>query len=620
MQLKTYMLAGCCILLLGYECIHYLHLPQTTAKKDLQAHVTFLCSDALEGRLTGTRGEKLATQYVAHLFHQLELEPAGDNGTFFQAFDFTAGVSLGKSNSLSLTHKDKSTKHLIVDQEWRPLSFSDNHSFATTELVFAGYGMTVPAMGNLPPYDSYHGLDVKNKYVVVFRYMPEMISNERHRQLNQYSSLRYKAFTAKEHGAKGIIFVSGPNSNVQHELIPLSFDSSLSGSGIVAISVKDSVMDDLLKQGNGTSLKKLQDKLDQGRLDVTAELTGIKLAGHIDVQQIKQRGRNVLARLRVGNATAKVIIVGAHVDHLGWGNVSDSRSRENEKKMIHYGADDNASGVANVLQAAVRLSDLKRQNKLHGNKDILFVVWSGEELGLLGSTHFINEFMAKAANLSLRPAIDSNINLDMVGRLRENLVLQGIGSSSSWPKLVERANMKHAIPIITQNDPYLPTDSTAFYLHGVPTLNLFTGSHDEYHTSRDKPETLNYEGMKRIAAFLVDLILTIEDESNLTDYRPVAKTGDRIARGFRVYLGTIPDYASADLSGVKLSGVTKDSPAELAGLRQGDVIVQLAGKKINNIYDYTFVLSALPIAKPAQLVVQRGKTLMTLTIVARSRQ
>jgi S1-C subfamily serine protease len=126
--------------------------------------------------------------------------------------------------------------------------------------------------------------------------------------------------------------------------------------------------------------------------------------------------------------------------------------------------------------------------------------------------------------------------------------------------------------------------------------------------------------MKQIAAFLADLILAVEDESNLTDYREVAKTGNRIERGFRVYLGTIPDYASADLSGVKLSGVTKDSPAELAGLKQGDVIIQLAGKKINNIYDYTFVLSALSVGKPAQLVALRGKTFITLTIVARSRE
>lgn len=622
MKLKTYMLSGCCILFLGYEYIHYHHQQYLTTEKALQAHVKFLCSDSLEGRLTGTRGEKLATQYVANLFHQLDFEPAGDHGTFFQEFDFTAGVSLGKNNSLSLTNKEKTIKHLILDKEWRPLSFSKNRSFETTELVFAGYGITAPAIGSLLPYDSYHGLNVKNKWVVVFRYIPEKISNKRNRQLHQYSSLHYKAFTAKEHGAKGIIFVSGPNSKVQHELIPLSFDTSLLGSDIVAISVNDDILDGMLKNHNSpfNSLKELQDKLDLGQLDVTAELTGIKLSGQIDVQQIKQRGRNVLARLRVDNTTEKLIIAGAHVDHLGQGQVGSSRSQENEKKLIHYGADDNASGVANVLEAAVTLSDLKRHGRLHGNKNILFAVWSGEELGLLGSTHFIKEFMAKSANKSLRPTIETNINLDMVGRLRENLVLQGVGSSSSWPKLVEQANMRHAIPIITQEDPYLPTDSTAFYLHGVPTLNLFTGSHDEYHSSRDKPETLNYEGMKRIAEFLVDLILAVEDESSLTDYRKVAKTGAHIGHGFRAYLGTIPDYTNVDLPGVKLSGTAKDSPAELAGLIQGDVIIQLAGKKINNIYDYTFVLSTLPIGKSVHLVVLRGKTLMTLMITARSRE
>jgi hypothetical protein len=288
--------------------------------------------------------------------------------------------------------------------------------------------------------------------------------------------------------------------------------------------------------------------------------------------------------------------------------------------LIHYGADDNASGVATVLEAAVALADLKAKGTLHGSKDILFAIWSGEELGLLGSAHFVKEFMAKASNKSLRPTIDVAINLDMVGRLRKSLVLQGVGSSSVWPKLIEQVKAQHSIAVITQKDPYLPTDSTSFYLHGVPTLNLFTGSHDEYHTARDRPETLNYEGMKNISEFLCDLVLALENESIPIEYRQVAKTGDNPGRGFRVYFGTIPDYASADVSGVKLTGVTKDSPAEQAGLKSDDVIIELAGKKIHDIYDYTFVLSALHVGESVSLVVLRGQEQVTMNIVARSRE
>lgn len=410
--------------------------------KDLQTHVTILSSDALGGRLTGSVGEKLAAQYVANIFHYLGLEPSGDNGTYFQEFNFSPNISSRKNNSLQI--------------------------------------------------------------------------------------------------------------------------------------------------------------------------------------QNKQHGINVLAKLRLGPRASGMIVVGAHADHLGYGELSGSLAREDEKGMIHYGADDNASGVAGVLEAAVTLSDLQAHGVLHGNKDILFAVWSGEEFGILGSSHFIKNFIKnftkKTTNESSHLAIVADINLDMIGRLNDNLILQGIGSSSMWSTLIKRANIKHPIPFITQNDPYLPTDSTSFYLQRVPTINFFTGAHEEYHTPRDKPDTLNYEGMKNISEFLVSLIVEIENEPKVLDYQEVQKTGGKSGGGFKVYLGTIPDYASSDISGVKLSGVTKGSPAEHAGLRHDDVIIELAGKKIRNIYDYSFALKALRAGKAARLIVLRGQERVALKIIATSRK
>jgi hypothetical protein len=629
MRFKTYLLAGFYLLFSGWPLSSFAqknvqiefpnpaYLSQEITRKDLQTHVEFLSSDALEGRLTGTLGEKLAAQYIAAVFHYLGLEPAGDNGTFFQDFNFTAGISLGKNNTLVITNQKGITRNIILDQEWRPLSFSDPIDFESTQLVFAGYGISAPPLGNLPGYDSYRGLNVKNKWVVVFRYLPEKISETRRHHLSQYASLRYKAFTAKEHGAKGIVFISGPNSSVKHELIPLSFDTSLSGSGIVALSIKDDVLNTLINDPLN-SLQKVQNILDAGQMVSLPILTGIKFTGHIDIKQNKQQGRNVLAKLRIGAVPTTMIIVGAHLDHLGRGELSGSRARENEKGLIHYGADDNASGVAAILEAAIKLSRLKAQGKLTGSKDILFAAWSGEELGILGSSHFVQNLMKN--NKMLRSAVNVDINLDMVGRLSHSLVLQGIGSSSKWPTVIARANVKYLLPLITQNDPYLPTDSTAFYLHGIPTLNFFTGAHDEYHTPRDKPGTINYEGLKSISEFLVSLILAVENEPNLIDYREVQKTGGNLGRGFRVYLGTIPDYAKADVLGVRLSGVTKDSPAEHAGVKQDDIIIELAGKKIHDIYDYSFVLSALPVGKPVKLIVRRGQSRVDLTIIARYRE
>jgi hypothetical protein len=449
-------------------------------------------------------------------------------------------------------------------------------------------------------------LNVKNKWVIVFRYTPENISEAKSQQLSPYSSLRYKAFTAKAHGAAGIIFVNSPDAKVKDELIPLSADTLLSGSGILALSMQNKVLDDLLSHKPPSYS--------------TPAITGIKMTGIIDIEKKIKRGRNVLAKLKVNPDATQIIIIGAHLDHLGHGELSGSRARDNETGMIHAGADDNASGVASILEAAAKLSDLKAHGRLHGNKDILLAAWSGEEIGALGSSHFVSNFMKTAKNKTRPPVIDAAINLDMVGHLREKLVLQGSGSSQDWPQIIKKTNARQPLALITQSDPYLPTDSTSFYLHGVPTLNFFTGAHDDYHTPRDKPETLNYTGIKNITDFLVALVLTLEKKPNQIDYHEVQKTRDNTEREFKIYLGTIPDYANADVIGVKLSGAAKNSPADHAGLKAGDVIIELAGKNIHDIYDYTFVLNALPVGKPVKLIALRGHAKITLTIVARYRE
>lgn len=585
--------------------------PLNTA--NLQAHVAFLSSDALGGRLAGSQGEKLAARYAADYFQQMGLEPAGDNGGYFQDFAFPAGAVLGGANSLTVTSHTGVTRSFRLNQEWRPLSFSDNQALHSA-VVFAGYGIIAPASGSLPAYDSYRDLDVTDKWVMVFRYLPEKVSDEQRRHLARYASLRYKAFIAREHGAKGIIFVSGPNASVRNELIPLTLDASVARTGIAAISVTDKTASQLIP---GYSLQQWQDALDAGRMRVPHQAADTTVSAHIDIRRKVQHGRNVLAMLRASSAAAPIIIIGAHADHLGRGEISGSRRRDNDADPVHHGADDNASGVAVVLEAAARLSALRAKSGISGGKNILFAIWSGEELGLLGSGHYIRAFTA--SHKTLRPAVDAYINLDMVGRLKERLLLQGAGSSPDWPRLIQRANHAAVMPVLIQNDPYLPTDSTAFYLHAVPTLNLFTGSHDEYHTPRDTLSLLNFSGMLKITQFLVDLALTLETEPGLPAYQK-AKAAGESGRGFRVYLGTIPDYASPDISGVKLSGVTKDSPAERAGLRQNDVIIGLAGKTVRDIYGYTYILNSLRIGMRVDVTVQRGEKRVNLKIVAQSRE
>ncbi|MCA9060188.1 MAG: M28 family peptidase, partial [Planctomycetaceae bacterium] len=203
---------------------------------------------------------------------------------------------------------------------------------------------------------------------------------------------------------------------------------------------------------------------------------------------------------------------------------------------------------------------------------------------------------------------------------QEKLVLQGTGSSAAWRSLVERANVPLGLPVTMQDDSYIPTDASVFFLHGVPILSAFTGNHGEYHTPRDTPEKLNYEGIAEIAHLMElvcrQLITTDRGPVYVAQQRP--EEGQRRA-SLRAYLGTIPDYAESDVKGVLLSGVAKNGPAEKGGVRGGDIITGLAGRKIENIYDYTYAIEALKIDQEVELIVNRKGQLVTLKVIPGSR-
>lgn len=590
---------------------------------DIGRHVDYLCRPELGGRLTGTVGEKLATSYVASYMASLGLEPAGSDETYFFSFPFTAGVELKASNTL--TSGDRQWK---LDRDWRPLVFSKSSTIEPTDVVFAGYGMVAPAEGVHPEYDSYVHLDVENKWVMMFRQMPSEVSPERRQHWARFSSLRYKAMAARDRGAKGIIVVSGPTSGVRQQLVPLQMDGTLSGSSIAAISVSDEVAEAWF-QNSEEKLADLQKALDKGEMMMGIELPEVKVGSTIEVQQVKREGVNALGILRAGDKPAKsMLIVGAHIDHLGTGGSGSSLATDDEKLGMHRGADDNASGVAGMLEIAQSLSQLKRAGKLTLEHDVLFAAWSGEELGLLGSAYFADHFYELYPTLPkpedgnrLYPAVVACLNLDMVGRLRENLVLQGIGSSPIWPQEIERRNTVVGLPVTLQNDSYLPTDASTFFLKGVPILSAFTGSHSEYHTPRDTPELLNYEGAAKIAKLMGLVARSLAGSKDIPQFlEQKAPEGQGARAVMTAYLGTIPDYAQGDIKGVLLSGVAKDGPASKAGVQSKDIIVELAGRKVENIYDYTYAIEALRVGQETDIVIQRKGEPIRLKVTPLSRQ
>ncbi len=598
---------------------------------ELRRIVTALASERMAGRLTGTEGERLATEYVASILENNGLEPAGDGGTFFQSFEFTAGVSLGPQNTLevlerqpeSASDKGMAYAEYAINTDWRPLTFSKVGDFEPTGVVFAGYGIVAPASGEHPEYDSYVHLDVADKWVLVLRYLPENIAAPYRQHLNRYASLRYKAMVARDRGARGLLIATGPNTTVKEQLVPLVFDASLAGSSVGAVSVTDALAEAWLRQ-TGRSLKELQDTLDTGQLISGFSLDGLTLGATIDIQHEQRQGRNVLARLRAAKQSTGMVVVGAHIDHLGTGLGNGSLARGDEKGDIHFGADDNASGVAAVLGIAKTLAMQHAKGELRLKRDILFALWSGEELGLLGSNHFTKTFgqtETERETETLSPAIAAYLNMDMVGRLDTALVLQGVGSSSEWPEKIEQQNVPVGLPITLQNDSYLPTDATSFYLKGVPILNAFTGGHAEYHSPRDTVEKLNYTGLTKITRLMTGLTRALASNEQAPDYIAIEKPQSPVGRvRLRAYLGTIPDYAQGNITGVQLSGVATSGPADLAGVRGGDVVLELAGKAVENIYDYTYVVGSLKVDEPVDITVMRNGQRVELMITPASRE
>ena len=577
------------------------------AEPRLRASVAHLAADDLEGRMTGSAGARMAAEYIAQVLQASGLEPFGDDGTYFQAFEFTADRRvIPEANALHI-ETGNATQSYQVETGFRPLSFSANAE-VRGEVVFAGYGLTVPGTDG---YDSYAGLDVTDRIVLVLRYVPESIAQERRAELNRYAGLRYKAMVARDRGAKAILVVAGPNSPNAGKLIPMTFDNSLAGSGIVAASVSGEVAEALLG-GADKRLEEVQSQLDIENPHFLGQfpLEGVEVAIRTGVERIKETDRNVLAWLpATGQPTAETVVVGAHYDHIGRGGTS-SLARKDEEGEIHNGADDNASGVAVALEMARALTQREERQR-----NVLFAFWSGEELGLIGSSRFVESPTLPLEN------IVAYFNFDMVGRLRDNkLSLQGVGSSGIWRGIIERRNVPAGFDLSLLDDPYLPTDSTAFYPKGIPILSFFTGSHEDYNRPTDDPDTLDYQGMGRIAAFGAAIVNEVLSNDERPDYAEVqiAAGGGGDRDSLRAYLGTIPDYTT-DLAGVKISGVRGGGPADKAGMRGGDVIVEFAGQRIANIYEYTYALDAVKIGEPVEVVVTRDGERVTLRIVPEPR-
>jgi Tol biopolymer transport system component len=576
--------------------------PEITAA-ELEKTVRFLASDALGGRMTGSEGEKLAAEYAAARFRQSGLKPVGKD--YFHLFDFTSDVAPRAGGNVF--RAVVAGKEIVFEPEkdFSPMAFGDNGKVSGGG-VFVGYGLKLAEGEGQPAHDDYAGLEVKDKVVFMFRGVPQDVSPERLRRFNRYADLRYKAMMAREQGAKAVVVIDEEKPD---RPIPVKFDRTAAASGIVAASLRSSVFDVLLKPSgkNFDALKKEWAGDNPHRAGF--ELKDLSVHLQTDLVRQTTTGRNVVALLPPAQGN-EYVVVGAHYDHLGRGETA-SRAEGPLRHEVHNGADDNASGTAVVLELADHFADLYQKNPREFKKGIVFALWSGEELGLIGSSAYCEQPPV--------PAV-ACLNFDMVGRLKDNeLILQGVGSSNSWKSLIEKRNVAAGFNLKIQQDPYLPTDATSFYLKQVPILSFFTGLHEQYHHPDDDADLLDYAGMERIAQFSAGLLKDLVFKDLKPDYVKVAaSSGMSTRRVSGVYLGTIPDYVS-DEQGLKLSGVRPGSPAEKAGLKGGDIVVELGGMTVKNIYDYTYAIDGLKVGQKTTLVVLRDGKKVKLDIIPGTR-
>jgi len=567
--------------------------PEITAE-EIKQHIGYLASDELKGRDSGSKEIKEAADYITNEFKEYGLEPIFD-GSYLQEFPFIKTIELSDKNSLTISFGENKISPKLRE-EYITAPFSGNKTI-DAKLVFAGYGISAPDL----KYDDYDGVDVKDKVVIVLRNTPE--PKTPHSEFDTYSPLRKKASVARDKGASGIIFINPYDENKQEDdLVEFTYDRGGSISDFAVVNIKRDIIEKIL-ESEGINLKEINDKIIETKQPASFELKNSFANISTEIKEVEAISWNVGGYLEGKDPELKKewLIIGAHFDHLGMG--SEGSLYRGDERQIHNGADDNASGTAGVIELAEKFASQKDKVK----RSIAFFTFSGEELGLLGSNYLVNHLPFPAEDAV------TMINMDMIGRLKDSsLIVYGTGTSSNFKDLLNKEN-EYGFKLTFNDEGYGPSDQSSFYGAKIPVLFFFTGTHEDYHKPSDDTEKINFAGEKNILDYVYNIAMDIDNTSERPDYLLVEKkqTGQMFAR--KVYVGTVPDFAG-NVDGYKISGVSEGSPAQLAGLQGGDIIIEFGGKKISNIYDFTYALGDFVPGDEVDVVVKRGEEQITFKV------
>lgn len=557
--------------------------PEIT-QDELYNHIKFLASDSLKGRYPGTPEDKVAAKYIASQFKNSGLELLYNDG--LQNFEINTKIKLGENNFLSINNKK-----IKINEDFIPISFSNN-SEINSEVIFVGYGFKFKDADIL--WNDYTNIDIKDKWVLVLMGKPNTL--DKSIPFDKYSSLRSKATIAKDLGASGVIFVSGEQFDIDDELIIL--EKPEGNINIPVIQVKRTVANILLANSNKTIHDLEVDINDNNKSN--SFNTNVKLKCKTDLISDNILTYNVVARLKSTKQSNNYIVIGAHYDHLGFGGVG-SGSRAPNDHRIHYGADDNASGVSSVIEIAEKLASVKDSL----NTNFLFVAFGAEEKGLLGSKYFTN-------NLPINDSlITAMINIDMIGRMKQDSSLQigGVGTSIEGESLLQEMNSQYHFKFGLSYEGYGPSDHSSFYSKDIPVFFFSTGAHVDYHTPGDSLGSINFGGLEFVAKYIYDFAYDLSSQNKLLTFQEAGpKISNKPGRqNFKVTLGIMPDFSNVEKRGLRADIVIKDKPAYKAGMKNGDIIIAIDGYPVGDIYEYMERLSKLKAEQIITLEVIRNE-------------
>jgi len=527
------------------------------------SHIALLAHDDLGGRGTGQDGIDLAGGYIAGQFASIGLKPGGPKGTYFQAFEVDRPAEILSDTKMILSGCDATP---VLREDFMPFNFSSTGSFSG-EVVFVGYGIVNPEKS----HDDYAGVDVQNRVVLMLRRAPTSWADA---DLGDHPQFETKVKLAKAKGAAAVVVVNQvPEADGMDTLMRMRRRGD--DCGLPAMHIKRDLCDKMLKAAGAPSITDLQKALDTLGANVSAPLVNIRAEGAVAFSEGKMPARNVIATLPGNGPNAdEYVVIGAHYDHLGL-----------RRGSIYNGADDNASGTAGVIEIARMMAQTPRRNR-----SLIFMTFSGEEIGLLGSRHFVEEPTVPIDQIA------AMLNMDMIGRLTPDkeeykLAIQGLGTGESFQRIVERRAKEAGLEFVPDPSAKGPSDHASFEEKGIPSLFFFTGVHEDYHQPGDDTEKINVPGAIQIVELVHRIALDLVNEETAPQFVVI----DQPARIFRgaagpsrgPVMGIMPDFEdNSDAPGWRVAMVSPEGGAAKAGMKSGDRILKINGVSINDFSDY----------------------------------